>query len=391
MKGPAWLVAIFSLAVLASLIARYSEGYVVVMAPPWRVELSLIVAGALLLVAFLLLYLVLRLVGSLSELPRLAQAFRSRKQIEKGRAAMASALLAFMEGRYGHAEKAAKQAVDLNEAPLQNALLAAGAAHRVRNFERRDAWLARAETFESGNPTARLMSAAEMLLEEGRHAEALALLDRQHESGPRHIAALRMIMRAQQLSGRWEASLRVLRQLEKRDALPAAQISLLKLKAHQELMRLRSYDAASLRAYWEQVPDAERADARIAARAAREFVRVGDADGVRGIVEAALAHDWDSELADCYGECIADDALVRLERGESWLKSHPRDPDLLRTLGRLCMAQRLWGKAQSYLEASVSLHPARATHLELARLMERIDRPEAAQAHYRKAAEIQDS
>jgi len=390
MRGLAWLVAIFSLAVAASLIARYSEGYVLVMAPPWRIELSLVLAVAALLAAFLLLYLLLRMLGSVISLPQQAQIFRSRKQVEKGRAAMANAVLAYMEGRYGHAEKAAKQAVDLGEAPLQNALLAAGAAHRVRNFERRDEWLARAETFESGNPTARLMTAAEMLLEEGRHTEALALLDRQHESGPRHIAALRMILRAQQLSGQWEASLRVLRQLEKRNALPAAQIELLKLKAHQELMRSRSRDVATLRAYWDQMPEAERRDTRIAARAVREFVRAGDAERVRTIVEAALASEWNPELADCYGQCIGDDALVRLERGEAWLKLHPRDADLLRTLGRLCMAQRLWGKAQTYLEASLSSHPTRATHLELARLMERIERPEAAQEHYREAAEMQE-
>jgi HemY protein len=389
MRGLAWLVAIFSLAVLASLIAHYAQGYVLVMAPPWRVELSLVVAVVLLLLAFAALHALLRLVGVILVLPRQAQAFRSRKQVEKGRAAMANAVLAFMEGRYGHAEKSAEQAVDLGEAPLQNALLAAGAAHRVRNFERRDAWLKRAEAFEAGNSTARLMSAAEMLLEEGRHGEALNLLDRQHETGPRHIAALRMILRAQQLSGRWEESLRVLRQLEKRNALPAAQVSLLKLKAHQELMRSRAPDAASLRAYWNQVPEAERLDPRIAARAAREFVRVGDAERVRNVVEGGLERDWNPELADCYGECIADDALPRLERGEAWLKLHPRDADLLRTLGRLCMAQRLWGKAQSYLEASLAIHPARATYLELARLMERIDRPEAAQAHYRKAAEMQ--
>src|SRR5271157_6480334 len=87
MKGLAWLITIFSLAVLASLIARYSEGYVLVMAPPWRIELSLVAAAALLAAAFVLLHLVLRLVGGIMSLPRQAQAFRSRKQTEKGRAA----------------------------------------------------------------------------------------------------------------------------------------------------------------------------------------------------------------------------------------------------------------------------------------------------------------
>jgi HemY protein len=389
MRGLVWLIAIFSLAVLASLLARDSEGYMLIFAPPWRIELSLVLAAAVIVVAFLALHLVLRLVGGVISLPRQAQIFRSRKQIAKGRAAMANATLAFLEGRYGHAEKAAAQAVELGEAPLQNALLAAAAAHRVRNPARRDTWLKRAESFESGNPTARLMSAAEMLLEEGRHADALALLDHLHESGPRHIAAMRMIMRAQQLSGRWEASLRVLRQLEKRNALPAAQISLLKLKAHQELMR--ELDQAALREYWESVPENEKLDVRIATSAAREFVRADDSERVRDVVERGLEREWNPELAGCYGECIADDALTRLEHAETWLKSHPRDPDLLLTLGRLCMAQKLWGKAQSYLEASLSLHATRATYLELARLMELMGRPGDANKYFRQAAEMQEN
>ena len=391
MRGPAWLVAIFSLAVLASLVARYSEGYVLVMAPPWRVEVSLVLALLGLLALFVLLHLLLRMIGGVMNLPHEVQAYRSRKQTEKGRAAMADALLAYMEGRYGHAEKSAARAVELGEAPLQNALIAAGAAHRVRNPERRDSWLARAADFEAGNPVARLMNAADMLLEEGQHAEALRLLDRLHESGPRHIAALRLVLRAQQLSGRWDESLRVLRQLEKRNALPAAQISLLRFKAHQELMRQRSHDAATLRAYWDQVPDAEKLDERIAASAARQFIKVGDAESLRAIVEGALKNGWSPELADCYGECIADDALPRLERAEAWLKAHPRDPDLLRTLGRLCMAQRLWGKAESYLQASLSLLPSRATNLELARLFDLIGRGEEANAQYRTAAETRET
>jgi HemY protein len=391
MRGLAWLVALFSLAVLASLVARYSEGYVLVMAPPWRVEVSLVLALLVLLVAFVLLHLLLRMISGVMNLPREVAAYRSRKQAEKGRAAMADAVLAFMEGRYGHAEKSAAQAVELGEAPMQNALIAARAAHRVRNYERRDSWLARAAEFEAGNPTARLMSAAEMLLEEGRHAEALQLLDRQHESGPRHIAALRLVLRAQQSSGRWDESLRVLRQLEKRNALPAARISLLKLKAHQELMRQRSHDAPTLRAYWDQVPEAERLDERIAASAARQFIRVNDAESVRAIAEGALKSGWSPELAACYGECIAADALPRLERAEAWLKAHPRDPDLLRTLGRLCMAQRLWGKAESYLQASLSMHPSRATSLELARLFDLLGRADEANAQFRKAAEMSES
>ena len=386
MKGLAWVIAIFSLAVLAALVTQYSEGYLLVMAPPWRLEVSLLMAAAILVLAFLLLHVLLRLIGGVMALPKQVQAFRSRKQTEKGRAAMGEALLAYLEGRYGHAEKAAARAIELNEAPLQNALIAAAAAHRVRNPERRDEWLKRAESLEGDNPTARLMSAAELLLDDGRHAEALQLLDRLHAAGPRHIAALRLTLRAQQQGGRWDESLRVLRQLEKRNAITESQAALYKLKAHQELMKSRAHDAATLAGYWDQVPAAEQRDPRIAAAAARHFIGLGDAGSVRELIERALEAGWSAELAGYYGDCAGGDALARLERAEAWLKAHPREPELLRTLGKLCMAERLWGKAQSYLEASLSLHASRATYAELAKLLEAIGRTDEANANYRRAA-----
>jgi HemY protein len=56
-----------------------------------------------------------------------------------------------------------------------------------------------------------------------------------------------------------------------------------------------------------------------------------------------------------------------------------------RTLQRL--AQELWGKAQSYLEASLSEEPSRSAHVALAQLFDRIGRPEDASRHYRASAD----
>ena len=56
---------------------------------------------------------------------------------------------------------------------------------------------------------------------------------------------------------------------------------------------------------------------------------------------------------------------------------------LLLALGRMCVRQKLWGKAQSYLEASLAIRPSRAAHLELARLFDQLERPDDANRHYR--------
>jgi HemY protein len=61
---------------------------------------------------------------------------------------------------------------------------------------------------------------------------------------------------------------------------------------------------------------------------------------------------------------------------------------LLLTLGRLCMHQKLWGKARNYLDASLSVHPSAAAHLAQARLAEIMQNPTEAEQHYRFAQEM---
>ena len=84
---------------------------------------------------------------------------------------------------------------------------------------------------------------------------------------------------------------------------------------------------------------------------------------------------------------IAGEAARRIERAEKWLKTNPRDSMLLLTLGRLCAEQELWGKAQSYLEASLAMQPTRAAHIALAQLLERIGRVADANRHYKASAD----
>jgi len=89
-----------------------------------------------------------------------------------------------------------------------------------------------------------------------------------------------------------------------------------------------------------------------------------------------------------YGEAGGADALPQIERAEKWLRQHARDPALLLALGKLCMRQELWGKAQSYIEASLALEATHDGHMTLAALMERIGKPQEAVLHFRRSAEL---
>jgi HemY protein len=160
----------------------------------------------------------------------------------------------------------------------------------------------------------------------------------------------------------------------------------IRVNAHVALFSRKAHDPKDLTRRWEEVPAPERAHPKVAAAAARAFIRLGDCRRAHRIIEEALERDWDGALALLYGECTDEDALERLERAEKWLSERPGEAELLLTLGRLCVQRELWGKAQSYLEASLATQPSQAAHLALAGLFERLGRTDEASRHFRSSA-----
>ncbi len=380
-----WVLAVFGLAVGLSLAAHLNDGYAILVFPPYRAELSLNFAILLGLAGFTLGYLLLRLVAHTLRLPLHVRDFRLRRREAKGRAALLAALQALFEGRFARAEKSAGEAYELGQAPALSALIAARAAGELREPERRDQWLARADGEDKSARQARLAVQASLLLDERRYDEALVVLRELSASGPKRIATQRMLMKAHQRLGHWDEVRRLAAALGKRGVLGEAAATQLRLTAQIEALRQQARDPAGLAACWQHTED--RLDARVARTAAQLFIGVGDCRRAHEIVAAALDAEWNEELILLYGECAGSDILAQIERAEKWLKSRPRERALLLTLGRLCLAQELWGKAQSYLEASLSEQASRSAHVALAQLFDRIGRPEEANRHYRASAD----
>ena len=384
MRGLMWVLAVFALAVGLSLAAHLNDGYAILVFPPYRAELSLNLAILLGIAGFTLGYLLLRLVTHTLRLPLYVREFRARRRSEKGQAEMLSALQAMFEGRFARAEKSAGKAYALGQAPALSALVAARAAGELREPERRDQWFARAESHDADARQARLALQASLLLDDRRYEEALAVLRELSASGPKRIATQRMLMKAHQRLGHWDEVRRLAAALGKRGALAEVAATQLRITAQIETLRQHAGDAMGLAESWKRAED--KLDARVARTAARLFIDAGDCRRAHEILEAALEAEWSEKLILLYGECLGADVLAQIERAEKWLQSRPRERALLLTLGRLCLAQELWGKAQSYLEASLSEAPSRSAHIALAQLLDRIGRPQDANQHYRASA-----
>jgi HemY protein len=385
MKGLLWVLGVFAAAVALSLLLQ-DEGYVVVVAPPWRIEASLVLTLAAILLLFLAVYLLVRLVSHALRLPVHVRAFRSRQRERGAHSALVAALRALLEGRYGRVEKLAGNVWQGGESRALAALIAARAAHRRRDVERRDAWLEQA-CVEPEWRNARLAVKAEMLVDDRRFEEAHAVLQELHANGVRHLATLSLLLRCEQALGNWSDVVHLARLLEKREALSREARQTIVTRAHIAQLGRISHDAATLHDYWRSVPVAERTHPAVASEAARMLLHLGDGESARRVLEEALTANWESELALLYAESAEADVPARIQRAEQWLQQHPRDPGLLLALGRLCMQGELWGKAESYLNASIAAQPSREAHVALAGLFGRIGRPQEADRHFRASAD----
>ena len=387
-RGLIWIAALFAIAVGLALAGRFDQGHVILIYPPYRIDISLLMLVAIIVVAFVVLYVLIRLVRSILKMPGRVSGFRARSRAAKAHAALRDALSNLYAGRFSRAEKSARTAAAVPENRESAGLIGALAAHRMREAGRRDSWLGTITSPQWRD--AKLMTLAEMQVEAREGEAALASLNALEAQGGKRLRAQQIALRAHKELNNWADVLRIVKTLEKREAIHRTAATHLKRQAAEHLLRERRHDADALLDCWQTLPVPDRLSPRTADLAAELLLALGRAADARRIVEAALAEEWDPRLVRRYGACGGVDPLPLIQRAETWQAAHPDDADLYFALGRLCIEQRLWGKAQSFLEAALKYAESDAlkvrTHRALARMHEALGNTEQANLHYRESA-----
>ena len=383
MRGLISLLILVMLAVGLALAGRYDPGYVVLVYPPWRIEVSFIAFVVLLAGLVAGAYILTRLAVMTLSLPQTVRKQRARREAEQRDAAFVGGLRAWVEGRHQDAEQALGnwqgEAARLGLARV----LAGRAAQEMRAFPRRDLHLTEAALH--GAELAARLTEAESRLDAKDVAGALAAIAAAKMHAPQHTALLRLEVKARQQTGQWDEVQKLTEQLARANALEPAHANQLRRVAHAENLKRRADDDRALLEYWKNLPDEFKRDTLVARAAAQAFIKCRGLDTALDILEAALKHEWHEELVTLYGHVRGSSSTRQIEQAEKWLHAQPRDPHLLLALAELCSAQELWGKAQSYLEASLAVAPTAEAHIRMAELREKTGQSGEACAHYQKA------
>jgi HemY protein len=116
------------LALIAVLVAaRFDRGYVLIVFPPWRIEMSFILALALTFGLYVLTYMVFKLLRVALRLPAEVRARRERRLRERGADDASRAVAALLSGQEAHARMLAESSLRRHANPIASLIVARAA------------------------------------------------------------------------------------------------------------------------------------------------------------------------------------------------------------------------------------------------------------------------
>jgi HemY protein len=379
-----WLIyALLALAgsVLVGLVALPDPGYVLLGYGKYSVETTLLTLMCSLLAA----YFVLRFLLSVFRVPQRLQAWNMQQKRVRDRKRLDHGLIELVEGNPHTAEQTLRHLTENSDNPLITYLAAARAAQQQGAIERRDQYLDLAQT---RLPKARLaidLSRAELQMAQGQYATALTTLDSLRKLYPDHAQIIKYLQNIYQQSGDWPRLKQLLPDIKRRKVATPEVLQTITLKVHQELLlaAAKERDLPGLQQLWQEMPRQIRQESELVSVYAGHLLDLHADDAAEILIRDATARTWDKQLAYLYGNLRDGDAVKQLETVESWLKQHPEDSRLLLSAARLSMRNELWGKAKSYVEASIGQEATPESYQLLGLLCEKNDDAPLAMAAYR--------
>lgn len=385
MKKLLIIFIILLLAIGLGYLIHQDSGYVLVTYSHWSAETSLWVAIILWLLSFLILYFLIRLFKHTTTIGSRIHDWHGARKERRARKHTHIGLCELAEGQWEQAEDHLAKSAKESGTPLINFLAAAKAAHEQEAYDRRDNHLRMAHSTTKGAEIAVGLSQAELQISSKQWEQALATLKHLNQIAPKHRYVLKLLATTCQEVKDWETLTALVPKLRKYNVLIPAEINLLEQKTLISLLEkaAASKNKETLAAAWNGLPKSWKTDVSLIRIYVKHLLANHLGEVAVPLIETTLKKNWDSTLINYYGLTQGQDAIKQLSNAESWLKKHPRDPALLLCLGRLCLRDKLWGKARNYLESSLAVLPQKEAFHALGQALEALGEKDEAIKAYR--------
>jgi len=354
-------------------------------------DTNLVVLTAAILSFIFIILLLIKLIQSINNVFTYLISRRQKRLEEKARTALSRGLIEFAEGRFEQAEKILLQQLKYSDNRLLLYLSAARAAQQLGAHERRDEYLRKAHMEAPDADIAIGLTKAELQLAHAQNEQALATLTQLYQLNSNHTYVLSLLANTYKQLQDWDNLKKLLPAIKKHGSLSTEKTLAYEIAICKgQMAKLLIYkDSKLLINLWKDTAHHLKALPDVIEHYAKQLVQTDSAGEAEKILRLYLNKNWQESTIILYSEL---DVMVdnkQLEMAEGWLKDHQHNAWLLLALGKMCISLSLWGKARSYLEASIAIKPMPENYLKLARLLEEhMDEVATSQQHYRQGLHL---
>lgn len=390
MKRLILFLVVIGLTVWAGVEIAQDPGYMLLAYRQWTLETPLwfgILLWFLLFCVFLMISQLWRSVGSLSSK---WHGWQARKRLAQANNLTLRAILESLEGHFTSAAKNFDKSIRNAELPLVNLVGAAYCAQQLQQYAQRDGYLEKAIETTPNAITAVKLLKIQWLMKTEAWGEAIYELEQLLHEDPYQKQALLLAQDLYQRLAMWDKLLKISATLRKRKLIGQSVYENNQIKAYAALLQeaAQQQDIKALNSQWLSIPTHYQQTPTLVFIYSQALIQAQQGQKAAELLAETLKKHWDDQLVGWYGQAITPDTEQQLKQAEKWLSQQENNPYLLLTLGRLCIRNNLWGKARSYLEASLQIKALPETHLALAELAESHSEPDKAIALYRKGLQL---
>lgn len=386
MKRLLILMGVLAAALWLGLGLRHHPGMLILTVANWRIDMPLWLAVLALIISYLLLYCVYKVFAWLMDFAGSFKRLLSKRRQRQAKQLTQKGFLSLAEGHWLQAERSLTQGASYSEMPWLNFLSAAKAAQELDATERRDIYLRKAHEMLPNQTVAVNLTQAQLQYQQGQYEQSLATLQQLSQKEPNHPYVLKLYHDIYWHLQSWEKLLAILPKLKQQHVFSSRELLQLEKKIYLELLTayLQNQSWESLQLLWRKMPLSLHQEKEIALLYAKALHLHHKPVEAEAVLRKALKYHWSEDLIILYGQLSYPQENKILAHAESWLQDHPESPGLLFALGNICMHQQLWGKAQRYFEASLSLAPTAHAYAALGALLEKMDQPELGAQYFKK-------
>lgn len=366
----------------------HDPGYLLIAINRWTVETTLWVAIIGLIVAFFLLHALLLIAAKITKSPEAIRQWQMKRRLQKAQAKTQKGLIEFSEGYWEKAKNHLIRALPDSDSPLLNYLTAARAAQEMGDNKLRDDYLREAQQSMPDAKIAVELTQAQLQLANKQWEQALATLMHLQDLAPHHPYVLKLLMHLYKEVKDWPQLITLLPELKKYHVLSDKDFEKLSHEAYLESMQdlAKLSEPKLLDKMMANLPKSLAQDPELIAVYCRFLLNHREDLKAESLLRHSLRKTFNETLVNLYGELKSGDKPLIF--AESLIKKHPDSAILYLALGRLSLANNLWGKARSYFEQSIALTPSTTAYAELGRLLERLNDQNGACDAYRRGLEL---